>query len=60
MFTAAHDEYTHFLSTVGYNLDVVFSTPEGKQLAIDTSHSLTESIVQYAIKECRISFGDES
>lgn len=58
-YSAAYDEYAHFLSESGFNLDVVFSTPVGQQLAIDISHSLTPSIVEYAIDECGLSFGDE-
>jgi len=58
-YSAAYDEYVHFLSTVGYNLDVVFSTEEGTQLAIETSHTITPAIVQYTIQECGLSFGDE-
>lgn len=58
-YKAAYDDYVHFLSTVDFNLDAVFSTPEGTQLAIDTSHSLTPAIVQYAIDGCGLSFGDE-
>ena len=49
----------HYLSTVDFNLDVVFSSPEGKQLAIDTSHTLTPAIVEHVIGECGLSFGDE-
>ncbi len=58
VYKTAYDEYAHYLSTVGYNLDVVFSTPEGQQLAIDTSHTLTPAIVHYVIDECGLSFGE--
>jgi len=58
VYAAAYDEYAHYLSTVGYNLDVVFSTPEGQQLAIDTSHTLTPAIVRYVTDECSLSFGE--
>jgi len=58
-YKAAYDEYVHYLSTVDFNLDVVFSTPEGKQLAIDTSHTLTPAIVEHVVGECGLSFGDE-
>ena len=58
-YAAAYDEYVHYLSTVDYNLDLVFSTEEGTQLAIETSHSLTPSIVQYSIDQCGLSFGEE-
>ncbi len=59
-YSAAYDKYVHFLSEAGYNLDVVFSTPKGTQLAIDTSHTLTPSIVQYVTGECGLTFGDGS
>ncbi len=58
-YKTAYDEYVHYLSTVDFNLDAVFSTPEGKQLAIDTSHTLTPAIVQHVVGECDLSFGDE-
>ncbi|MEQ1788367.1 MAG: hypothetical protein ABL966_15045 [Acidimicrobiales bacterium] len=58
-YAAAYDEYVHFLSTVGFNLDAVFATPEGQQLAIETSHTLTPPIVEYVTGPCGLSFGDE-
>lgn len=58
-YKTAYDEYVHFLSTVDFNLDAVFSTPDGEQLAIDTSHTLTPAIVQHVVDRCGLSFGDE-
>jgi hypothetical protein len=58
-YKTAYDEYVHYLSTVDFDLDRVFSTPEGKQLAIDTSHTLTPAIVEHVIGACGLSFGDE-
>jgi hypothetical protein len=58
-YKTAYDEYATYLGTVDFNLDTVFSTPEGTQLAIDTSHTLTPAIVEYTIDECGLSFGDE-
>lgn len=58
-YKTAYDQYVHYLSTVGFNLDAVFSTPEGKHLAIDTSHTLTPAIVQHVVGDCSLSFGDE-
>ena len=58
-YKTAYDEYVHYLSTVGFNLDAVFSTPEGRKLAIDTSHTLTPAIVDHVVSECHLSFGDE-
>jgi hypothetical protein len=54
--TAYDDEYVHYLRESGFNLDVVFSTPQGQQLAVDTSHTLTPAIVDYVIGECGLSF----
>jgi hypothetical protein len=59
-YAAAYDEYTHYLSTVGFNLDAVFATPEGEQLAIDTSHTMTPTIVEYVTGTCGLSFGEET
>ena len=58
-YKTAYDEYRRYLGTVDFNLDAVFSTPEGRQLAIDTSHSITPAIVEHVIGECGLSFGDE-
>lgn len=58
-FKIAYEKYASYLGTVDFNLNTVFSTPEGTQLAIDTSHSLTPAIVQYAVDDCGLSFGDE-
>ena len=51
-YKTAYDEYVHYLSTVDFNLDAVFSTSEGKRLAIDTSHTLTPAIVEHVVREC--------
>lgn len=53
------NEYVHYLSTGDSNLDTVFSTPKGKQLAIDTSHTLAPVIVKHVVDERGLSFGDE-
>jgi hypothetical protein len=55
-YKTAYDEYVYLLRESGFNLDVVFSTPEGQQLAVDTSHTLTPAIVDYVIGECGLSF----
>lgn len=55
----AYETYTRFLDESGYRLDVVFSTAEGTDLAIETSHTLTPSIVEYVTDECGLSFGPE-
>lgn len=58
-YRAAYDKWFHYLSTVDYNLDTVFSTRAGTDLAIATSHTITPAIVQYTEKQCGLSFGDE-
>jgi hypothetical protein len=55
-YKTAYDEYVHYLRESGFNLDVVFSTPLGQQLAVDTSHTLTPAIVDYVTDECGLSF----
>jgi hypothetical protein len=58
-YASAYDAYLDFLAESGFNLDVVFSTTEGRDLAIETSHTLTVPIVEYTTNECGLSFGDE-
>ncbi len=58
-YALAYDEYIRYLGVVGYDLDVVFSTDEGSDLAIATSHTMTVPIVDYATIECGLSFGVE-
>ena len=45
---------------VDYDLDAIFGTPEGEQLAIDASHSLTPVVVDYFESKCGLSFGDQA
>lgn len=59
-YASAYDDYVQFLADSGFNLDVVFSTTEGRDLAIETSHTLTVPIVEYTTNECGLSFDDES
>jgi hypothetical protein len=51
-------EHVEYLRELGYNLDRVFSTDEGRQLGIDTSHTLTPAIVGYATDTCGLSFDE--
>jgi hypothetical protein len=51
-YVAAYDDYIEFLGTVGYRLDDVFSTPEGLDLANDTSHTFTPAILRYVTDDC--------
>ncbi len=57
-YVDAFAEYTQYLADVDYRLDVVFSTQEGTDLAVDTSHTLTPAIVGHVTDECGLSFGD--
>ncbi len=59
VYADAYREYTRFLDESGYNLDVVFATDEGRDLAIDTSHTLTPQIVDHVTGECGLSFGND-
>lgn len=59
-YVDAYAVYTQYLDDVGYRLDEVFSTQEGTDLAIDTSHTLTPAIVGYVTDECGLSLGDTS
>ena len=59
-YATAYDDYLLFLEDSGFNLDVVFSTTEGRDLAIATSHTLTVPIVDFTTTKCGLSFGDES
>jgi hypothetical protein len=59
-YTKAHEKYIEYLDEVGYRLEAVFESPEGSDLAVETSHSLTPAIVDYVRDECGLSFGDDS
>jgi hypothetical protein len=58
-YSAAYGEYVEYLRAVGFNLDRVFSTDEGRQLAIDTSHTLTPAIVDHVTDSCGLTFDAE-
>ena len=55
-YATAYEDYVHFLAESGWNLDVVFSTDDGRDLAIETSHTLTAPIVDYTTNECGLTF----
>lgn len=59
IYADAYESYTTYLDESGYSLDVVFSTDEGTDLAIDTSHTLTPGIVDYVTGECALTFGSD-
>ena len=59
-YAAAYADYTRYLESVGYDLDAVFSTPAGTDLAVAKSHTLTPAIVEHATERCGLSLGDES
>ncbi len=56
IYADAYKTYTEFLDESGYRLDIVFSTTEGHDLAIETSHTLTPAIADHVIGECGLSF----
>lgn len=53
-FAAAIDRYVVALADADYDLDVIFSTPEGTQLAVETSHALTRDVVNHMTGSCGI------
>lgn len=57
IFAAAIDDYATALAGVGYDLDTVYSTPEGVQLAEDTSHALTPAVVDHLTGRCGLDLG---
>ena len=54
---AAIDHYVVALADADYNLDVIFSTPEGTRLAEDTSHALTPDVINHMTGPCGVTFG---
>ena len=56
-FATAIDDYVAALAAVDFDLDAIFSTPEGAQLAQDTSHALTPDIINHLTGPCGISLG---
>ena len=55
-YVAAFAKCNEFFDEVDRRLDIVFSTPGGHDLAIETSHALTPAIFGYATDECGLSF----
>lgn len=53
-FAAAIDTYVIALDGADYDLDVIFSTPEGTRLAEDTSHALTPAVIDHMTGPCGI------
>lgn len=49
---AAIDDYATALADVDYDLDAIYSTPEGVQLAEDSSHALTPAVVDHMTGPC--------
>ncbi len=56
-FATAIDDYVAALDAVDFDLDAVFSTPEGVELAQDTSHALTPDIINHMTGPCGITLG---
>ncbi len=53
-YATAIDDYVDALAAVDFDLDAIFSTPEGTQLAQDTSHALTPDLVNHMSGPCGI------
>ena len=53
-FATAIDDYVVALAAADYDLDTIFSTPEGTRLAEDTSHALTPDVVNHLTGPCAI------
>jgi hypothetical protein len=56
-FATAIHGFATALSTVGYQLDAIFKTPNGVKLAADTSHALTPAIVDRLTGACGLDLG---
>lgn len=56
-FATAMDDYVAALAAVDFDLDAIFATPEGTQLAEDTSHALTPDLINHMTGPCGISLG---
>lgn len=59
VYADAYAVYAGFLEESGYDLNVVFASDEGRDLAIDTSHTLTPKIVDHVTGECGLRFGND-
>lgn len=53
----AIDDFASALEEVDYDLDAIFSTPQGEQLAEDTSHALTPAIIDHLTGPCGLTPG---
>jgi hypothetical protein len=51
-FTLAIDAFAAALAKVDYNLDAIYSTPNGVRLAADTSHALSPRLVEQITGPC--------
>lgn len=56
-FATAIDDYVAALVAVDYDLAAIFSTPEGTQLAEETSHALTPDMINHMTGPCGITLG---
>ncbi len=56
-FATAIDDYVAALDAVEFDLDAIFSTAEGVELAEDTSHALTPDIINHLTGPCGIGLG---
>ncbi len=53
-YATAIDDYVAALDAVDFDLNAIFSTPEGTQLAQDSSHALTPDIINHMTGPCGI------
>lgn len=56
-FAAAINRFASALATVDYDIDALYNTPDGVQLAEDTSHALTPAIVEHLTGPCGLTVG---
>jgi len=56
-FAAAIHGFATALAKVDYQLDAMFTTPQGVKLATDTSHALTPAIVDELTGPCGLDLG---
>jgi hypothetical protein len=56
-FATTIDDFATALADVDYDLDAIYSTPEGVQLAEDTSHALTPAIIDHLTGPCGLTPG---
>lgn len=56
-FATAIGDFATALADVDYDLDVIYRTPEGEQLAQETSHALSPAIAEHLTGPCGLTLG---